>query len=146
MSVEETRDMIVGQWLLKADSDLRSARFLRGMSETELTTDTICFHCQQTVEKLHKAFSVSSGVDFRKEHNLEYLLELCRRSDPAFKEFDFGRMSEYGVVVRYPAEFYMPSADEADTAIQTTQVVDTYVRSRLAGRYRQARDQEQAGN
>ncbi len=102
------------------------------MPEEDMTTDTICFHCQQAVEKLLKSFLVHCDVDFRKEHNLEYLLALCMRADTGFAALEFGRMSEYGVVVRYPAEFYMPSVEETDEAIRIARSVDTYVRGKLA--------------
>ena len=45
---------IVGKWLIIADRDLRTAE--QGLKAEEVITDTICFHCQQAVEKYLKAF------------------------------------------------------------------------------------------
>jgi hypothetical protein len=54
----------------------------------EIVTDAICFHCQQAVEKLLKAYLASQNIDF-------------------------GNLSFYAVEIRYPDEFYMPSIAEA---------------------------------
>ena len=62
----------VQAWLLKAANDLLSARILLGHDPPVL--ETACFHCQQTVEKVLKAFLVWQAVPFEKVHSLTYLL------------------------------------------------------------------------
>ncbi|MEM0315477.1 MAG: HEPN domain-containing protein, partial [Archaeoglobaceae archaeon] len=49
-------------------------------------TDTLCFHCQQAVEKLLKAFLVNAGVEFGRTHSLEYLIKLSSDVDKEFEE------------------------------------------------------------
>ena len=44
---------LVREWLVKADTDLRSAKALAKLADP--IRDTACFHCQQTVEKALKA-------------------------------------------------------------------------------------------
>jgi HEPN domain-containing protein len=72
----------VQAWLQKAANDLLSARISLGHDPPVL--ETACFHCQQTVEKVLKAFLVWKAVRFEKVHSLTYLLDLCEGQDPRY--------------------------------------------------------------
>jgi HEPN domain-containing protein len=54
------------EWLRKAKNDALSARIL--IFHLNPITDTACFHCQQAVEKLLKAFLGYRGISFEKVH------------------------------------------------------------------------------
>ncbi|MEM2110131.1 MAG: HEPN domain-containing protein [Candidatus Odinarchaeota archaeon] len=56
------------------------------LPENEAVTSSICFHCQQFVEKMLKAFLTLKKVDFGKTHNIEYLLKLCTQKDGDFEK------------------------------------------------------------
>lgn len=71
----------VKKWLIKANNDLKVAINLMKLSSEEIVTEAICFHSQQAVEKLLKAYLITKNVEFGKTHNLEYLLELCVKKD-----------------------------------------------------------------
>ncbi len=101
------------KWVIKAINDFKISEHELKQPEKEMVTDAICFHCQQAVEKLIKAYLASKNIDFGKTHNLEFLLELCIRQDPVFKNLSVGNLSFYTVEIRYPDEFYMPSVAEA---------------------------------
>ena len=49
------KEKIIKLWLLKAESDLRSAQIL--IKDENPPTDSICFHAQQAVEKFFKSLS-----------------------------------------------------------------------------------------
>ncbi len=106
-------DDYVKRWIAKAINDFKIAEHELKQSEKEMVTDAICFHCQQAVEKLLKAYLASKNIDFGKTHNLEFLLELCIKKDNDFKDLNVGNLSFYAVEIRYPDEFYMPSVAEA---------------------------------
>lgn len=106
-------DDYIEKWIIKAVNDLKVAEHELRQSEDEIITDAVCFHCQQAVEKLLKAYLVSKNTDFGKTHNLEFLLESCLKIDPDFKDMDVGNLSFFAVEIRYPDEFYMPSVAEA---------------------------------
>lgn len=106
-------DDYIKNWITKALSDFKIAEHEFNQPDDEMVTDAMCFHCQQAVEKLLKAYLASRNVDFGKTHNLEFLLELCCKQDPDFKNLNVGNLSFYAVEVRYPDEFYMPSVAEA---------------------------------
>jgi len=54
------------KWLLKAFNDYKTAERLIGGTSDEIITDTLCFHCEQFVEKSLKAFLVSKKIDFKR--------------------------------------------------------------------------------
>ena len=78
---EETK-----KWIAKALNDYKTAEKLLKLPENEVITDTLCFHCQQTVEKLLKAFLVENDINFGKVHSLEYLIKLCSTVDKEFEK------------------------------------------------------------
>ncbi len=90
----------IDKWIEKADNDLKAAEILFNVDREEMVTDVICFHCEQVVEKYLKAYLISRKVEFKKTHNIEYLLELCKAKDPDFGGIEVGDLSMYAVEVR----------------------------------------------
>jgi len=97
------RKRLVQEWVEKARHDFETA-------ERELHLhgwpDIICFHCQQTVEKLLKAVLVSYDVDITRHrvHDLTHLLDVCVSHNrslaslrPACKQ-----LTGYYIAARYP--------------------------------------------
>lgn len=104
-----TEDFIK-QWLLKANEDLL---VIDRLTEYEIiATSSVCFHCQQAVEKFLKAFLIANGVDIKKTHNIEYLLSECADFDSDFANIDPKELSEFGVDARYPGDMFIPDNDE----------------------------------
>lgn len=70
-------------YLYKAIVDLNSARFLLKAFESEeleIDIEKIYFELQQCAEKLLKAALSKKGIEFKKLHDIEYLIELCREN------------------------------------------------------------------
>jgi HEPN domain-containing protein len=126
-----TKEEFARRWLIKAKNDFVIAFDERNLKTKDFITDGICFHCQQAVEKALKSFLVFHGIDFEKIHNLETLAALCSRIDAEFKEIDFGNLSDYGVAIRYPDNFYIPDLDETDKAISIADNVVKIVLNKL---------------
>lgn len=89
------------EWFDKGDHDLSDAIILfheNGWS------DTICFHCQQGVEKYLKGFLISQGKDPERTHILPDLLTECRKIDKDFEELDeeCEILNKYYIDTRYP--------------------------------------------
>lgn len=123
----------VKKWLIKAINDYKTAKKLIESPVEEIITDTLCFHCQQFVEKTLKAFLVYKNVDFEKVHSLEYLVKLCTDKDDSFNWLyevskDF---SDYAIEVRYPDEFYIPTVNEAKECFEITKKVKEFVFAKL---------------
>ena len=60
--------------LRKAESDWETILIVSGHEESP--RDTVCFHCQQHVEKLLKAFLTLHGIEAPRTHNLRRLIQL----------------------------------------------------------------------
>ena len=98
-------------WLFRANEDIAVIENLYN-SDPETFASTICFHAQQAVEKFLKAFLVYHNIDFPKTHDLEFLLSECQKIDQQAFCLDFGSLTDFGVTIRYPDDFYVPDQDD----------------------------------
>lgn len=99
------------QWIQKADEDLKT---IQRLSEGEMVAvSSICFHCQQLAEKYLKLFLLFHKKEIVRTHEIEFLLHECSKIDKDFESIDPRNLSDFGVSVRYPDDFYLPS--EAET-------------------------------
>ena len=64
---------IARQWVAKASNDLLNAD--NNLRSAEIPYDTVCFHCQQAVEKLLKGYLACLGQSPPVTHDLLLLLE-----------------------------------------------------------------------
>ncbi len=101
----------VKDWIKKAEEDLLVINRLTEGSI--IATSAICFHCQQLVEKMLKAYLIVNGKEIKKTHNIEFLLAECADFDSEFNEIDPRNLSDFGVEVRYPGDIYNPDEIEA---------------------------------
>ncbi len=124
-------DDYVKRWVMKAINDINIVKHELVQPDSEMVTDAICFHCQQSVEKFLKAYLVMKKIDIGKTHNLEFLLELCKKQDIDFGNIDVGNLSFYAVTVRYPDEFYTPSVQEAKECFEIASAVRDFILRKL---------------
>ena len=100
-------------------------------SNPEGFTSTICFHAQQTVEKYLKAFLALHDVDFPRTHDLDYLLMECQKIDKDSFNVDLKSLTEFGVSVRYPDDFYIPTMKESkeysEIAITISEIIEKLI-------------------
>ena len=103
----------IKNWLFRANEDIAVIDNLINAG-IENYTSTICFHAQQASEKFLKAFLVNHDVDFPRTHDLDFLLLECQKiNKEAFQYINLKNLTEFGVSVRYPDDFYIPSISEA---------------------------------
>ncbi len=93
---------IINQWIEKADHDLGTAKIT--YLHIPEYKDTVTFHCQQTVEKLLKAYLIFLDIEFRFTHDLVYLIDLISQKDQFTNEFydKASFLQDFAVEVRYP--------------------------------------------
>jgi HEPN domain-containing protein len=103
--------------LSKADSDWRIATI--GI-EHDGPLDAVCFHLQQTAEKLLKALMTSRGIEYPLTHDLRDLLVLAVSHFPKLESFreSLPQYSVYAVAMRYDATMW-PSVEETREAYET---------------------------
>ncbi len=122
---------LIKDWIQKADHDL-------GMAELALEnkpeyTDSICFHCQQTVEKYLKAYLLHLDVGFEKKHNLVYLLDLISQREKVSDDlYDLiEKLEDYAVEIRYPDEAVEPTIEEAKESFEIAKQIKEFVLNKI---------------
>uniref|UniRef100_A0A831UDF4 HEPN domain-containing protein n=1 Tax=Geobacter metallireducens TaxID=28232 RepID=A0A831UDF4_GEOME len=122
---------IVRQWLRKADHDLLNIR--NNLAAAAVPTDTVCFHAQQAIEKLFKGLLVANGRNVAKTHDLVKLLSDVADLAPELLplEEQLEEISEYGVAVRYPDDYYEPTIDEARRVYGTALTIQTIIVNKI---------------
>jgi len=119
-------------WLIKAFEDYMSIKTLLNSPQMEYTTGIICFHSQQMVEKLLKAFLTYHNTQFPRTHLLETLTQICLELDENFKSLNLKDLSVYAVEVRYPDEFNIPSIAEANECVEIASQVKDFILRKLS--------------
>ena len=120
-------DDYLKNWLTKGNNDFKTAEIGLNQTEENIITDTVCFHCQQAAEKFLKSYLIYKEKSFGKTHDLEYILELCKKEDADFSNVLIGSLTDYAVSLRYPDDFYMPSVKEAREALSLSEKIRDFV-------------------
>lgn len=127
----KTKTELISNWLDKADKDLLSVE--HELSFSDVVTETVCFHCQQSAEKYLKAYLVSLGIPFTKTHEIGELITKCESRDKelsVLKE-EADKLTDYAVLVRYPDDWFEPSRTEAKEAFEIAKRIREFVQNRL---------------
>jgi HEPN domain-containing protein len=116
------------EWVQKAEGDWNAARQLNRV-RIDPNYDSVCFHCQQSVEKYLKARLEEAGVNVPKTHDLIKLLGLAIKVEPQWVALHplIATLNPYAVGYRYPGL----SATKADakTALKDCKEVRRVIRT-----------------
>ncbi|MEW5767470.1 MAG: HEPN domain-containing protein [bacterium] len=125
------KSTLIKEWIHKAEHDL-------GMAELALEnkpeyTDSICFHCQQIVEKYLKAYLVLLDIRFEKKHNLSYLLDLISEKEQVSDELYemVEKIEDYAVEIRYPDDWFEPNLEDTKEAYEIAKQVKEFVLNKI---------------
>lgn len=133
MNKNPERTEIGLQWIKKAGNDLRNAEHTLTLQE-DCPLDTVCFHAQQCVEKLLKAWLVFEGLDFPKTHDLTELVALLPdNSRFPISVDDCVKLTDYATVTRYPGEWEVIERSDAEQALELAKRVQEVVRTIFPG-------------
>ncbi len=121
---------MVRLWLRLASDDLVSAKYLLGLHPLRL--GIICYHCQQSAEKMLKGFLISRDIVPPRTHDLRLLRRLCGEVAEGFDDIDEAcvRLTAYGVQPRYPMEIELMESDmrqALDDADQIMNFISKYI-------------------
>lgn len=108
----------VCQWVKKAESDWETVIIVS--AHEECPRDTVCFHCQQHVEKLLKAFLTLHGIEAPRTHNLRRLIQLTEpiSGDLSHLKDASDALTIHGVASRYPDDWREVGAEEMTEMIE----------------------------
>jgi HEPN domain-containing protein len=128
----KTKKALVNSWLNKANKDLLSAR--HELSFKDAVTETVCFHCQQAVEKYLKAYLVYLGLPFTKTHEIGELITKCESKDKEISKLkeEADKLTDYAIEIRYPDEWYEPTLEEAKEAFEIATEIRDFFKIKLS--------------
>ncbi len=120
------------QWVAKAANDLLCAD--NNLRADEVPLDTVCFHCQQAVEKLLKACLAANGQLPSRTHDLLALLESVLAFHPGAEELreTLALLMPFSVEIRYPDDGFAPSEADAVEARDAAESVLGWFKAALA--------------
>lgn len=122
---------IVGEWVFKADQDIKAAEALL-LQELPLLYPS-CFHSQQAAEKYLKAYLTMCQVEFPKTHSIREILDLVRTVDDELADtlLPAAALTPYGVEIRHPGDVPEPTQNETEEALALARQVADVVTTRL---------------
>lgn len=124
-------EKLLQEWINFAEMDFLTAKHLyKHMYPKPL--EIICYHCQQTVEKLLKGFLISKGVTIKKTHDLGLLAEMMQEYvevDEKYLEM-CDELTPYGVKIRYPQELFIEEY-QVKKALEGTQELHDWLMALL---------------
>jgi HEPN domain-containing protein len=114
MSANEQR---LKDWIEKADHDLGTAVVVN--QHLPEYADVLAFHCQQAVEKYIKCLLEKNTIQFKRSHDLRYLLDLLSDIIPVTNELyeKILKLNAFSVEVRYPDIKIELSEEDRNSAI-----------------------------
>lgn len=124
------RNDIAKRWCDFANDDLISAKYLLGLHPYKM--EIICYHCQQSAEKMLKGFLISKGIDPPRTHDLKLLRRICGKIADGFDDIEYAcvRLTAYGVQPRYPMEIELIESDMVQAINDADQIMD-FISQRL---------------
>lgn len=131
MQGNEKKNTVAREWVVKAESDLKTAAYTLKIGKG-CPTDTVCFHAQQCVEKYLKAFLVSKDIDFPKTHDIGRLVTLLPENIWLRLSIEEQRrLTSYATVMRYPGDYEAILLEEAQQSVRVARRVRKELRTLL---------------
>ncbi|MBU0599591.1 HEPN domain-containing protein [bacterium] len=127
----KTKRDLINNWIDKAEKDLRSV--MHELSFSDVVTESVCFHCQQAVEKYLKAYLLFLGIPFTKTHEIGELITKCEDTDReiGMLKNEADKLSDYAVEVRYPDDWFEPALEDAKEALEIAKRIKEFVLTRI---------------
>lgn len=118
------------EWMLFAEQDLKVAKKL--INDEEPILNPAAYHCQQSIEKILKAYLAYQKQPIKKTHDLIKLIELCMFFDKDFinlKEIS-SDLNPYASKARYPdSMFIMPDLTTFKIILKETEAAFDFVKN-----------------
>ena len=125
MSIEYT------EWVNYSEKDFIAAQFL--MTATNPPIEIICYHCQQSAEKLFKAFLIKNDIIPSRTHDLNLLVNECVKIENTISilKKECNRLNDFGVNTRYPNNMDL-ELEDAKIALKDAEKIKEYILSRIS--------------
>ena len=118
-------------WIEKADHDLGTAIVINQYIKEY--SDTLVFHCQQAVEKYIKCLLEKNSIQFKRSHDLRYLLDLLDEVIPIEIELyeKIIKLNAFGVEIRYSDIKIEVSEDDRNSAISIAKEFREFIKKHI---------------
>ena len=129
--MSDETDEAVRQWRTKARSDWTTVEIL--LDSKRCPADTVCFHCQQFVEKLLKALLTQHGVEAPKTHDVRRLIQLAEALAPELSRLANASdaLTVHGVETRYPDDWHEIEPAEMNDVVELAKELGAILHSAL---------------
>ncbi|MDI9386692.1 MAG: HEPN domain-containing protein [Spirochaetota bacterium] len=99
---------VVKEWINFSTMDLMSAKHLY-QTMHPIPLEIVCYHCQQSVEKMLKAMIISINREVPRTHDLGLLLEVALEEEkiPETIYDACDNLTPFAVKFRYPQELFL---------------------------------------
>ena len=127
---DDSREL-VQQWKEKAQNDWTAVEIL--LDSEQCPAETVCFHCQQFVEKLLKALLTRYSIEAPKTHDLRRLIQLAEPFAPELSALSdpSDKLTIHGVETRYPGDWYPVSPAEMNELVELSKKFSDILLPRL---------------
>lgn len=122
-------DDTVEKWLLRAESSFK----LGSIKNTEgIMLEDLCYQLQQACEKAVKALIIYNGIEPKKTHSFNILLQQVGRfmEVPSLLQKVL-IMENYAIQTRYPGDYSPVDNPEYEEALLITENVFSWIRTKI---------------
>jgi len=126
-------DDVVKEWVAFSEMDLKTATHLyETMNPRPL--EIICYHCQQSAEKILKAYLIYWRIRPDRTHDLRLLRGECEKIDDTFLKVadECERLNPYSSQPRYPMEIEIYDSD-ASKALDDIEIIFNFTKDKITG-------------
>ena len=122
----------ISRWIMFAQKDYDAA-YNMSVLHHPAPLEIICYHCQQSVEKILKAYTLAHSGLLIKTHDLEYILKQCMDHDDQFGAFAdiCAVLAGYAIASRYPLDEDWINEQDMDTALDNAKKILEFTKARL---------------
>jgi HEPN domain-containing protein len=105
-------DDLINEWMRFSNMDFTAAKHMYDNMHP-IPLEIVCYHCQQSAEKILKAFLIYSKIKPERTHDLEFLRSECEGVDDSFAGVadECDRLNRYSSQPRYPMEIEITNGD-----------------------------------
>ena len=122
----------IQRWIRFAQSDYDTA-YKMSILHNPVPLEIVCYHCQQSVEKILKAYALAHSEPLVKTHDLKSVLKQCMGYDDEFAGFaDFcDALTVYAIASRYPLDDDWIEQHDMEIALRNAKEILSFTKARL---------------
>ncbi|MDR1327996.1 MAG: HEPN domain-containing protein [Oscillospiraceae bacterium] len=122
----------ISRWISFAQRDYDTAEKM-SILHRPVPLEIVCFLCQQSAEKILKAYTIAQNGPLLKTHDLESVLKICMKYDDRFSRFEdiCPVLTEYATATRYPADEDFITEQDMKIALENAREILNFTKARV---------------